>query len=403
MSTRVLHIFSPNFKQRFGGPIYNWGFYFSKWTDARVQHLVLDTETGQILEAKAAFNFELGENQQTTNRWGRLSWIFRLYRYIQRFRNDYDMIHFHLIWWGSLIMVLWAKRHHIPTIYESVLLGSDTPSGMREESFGRLKIWFLRRFTRILTISDGIAEDYLANGFSPVQIWTQMNCIDLDLFHPLAGDDEKVSMRIKFNLPEDALVCLFAGSLIKRKGLDLLIPAFIDVAERHPDIFLWLVGPQNQLENPTLDESFIDQLKQQIKAHQLEDHVRFEGLIRDRVDMAAAFQAADIFVFPSRKEGLPNVVLEAMACGLPVIVSDLPGLKNVIENGNNGIVVALEEINTLNKAIESIISNDENRVRLGVQARQYILNNHNFQGWQASMTEHYRTISHPLENGRTDG
>ena len=396
MTVRVLHIFAPNFRQRFGGPVFNWQLYFSKWDDPSIEHLVLDTEAGLILPAKEAFDFDISGPQKISGRWERWTWAIRLLRGLRRYRNRYDLIHFHLIWWGSLLAANWASRKNILTIYESVLLDSDTPGAIGKERLGKLKLHYLHKFSSILAISDGIAEDYLNYGFLPAQVHVQMNAIDTDLFKPLADTAARQDLRHFFDLPSDALVLLFTGSLIHRKGVDLLIEGFIEVAQDAPDLFLWLVGPKDQSENPSMDEAFVTSLKQKVAEAGLSDRVRFQGLIADRQRMAEAYQTADIYVFPSRTEGLPNVVLEAMACGLPVIVSDLPGLKNVIKPNDNGIVVPINDIQTLAKQIQYVAENPSHAQLIGEQAHRYIQGRHGFTAWKKEMSAYYHQLVHSV-------
>ena len=116
-------------------------------------------------------------------------------------------------------------------------------------------------------------------------------------------------------------------------------------------------------------------------------------MIAERETLAEAYQAADIFVFPSRNEGLPNVVLEAMSCGLPVIVSDLPGLKNVIESNENGVIFSLGDETQLVDCIKSLLHAEETAEKLGSKAREYILKKHTFKNWQTNMAELYRDLS----------
>ena len=392
MSIRVLHIFAPNFRQRFGGPVFNWQLYFFKWNDPSVEHLVLDTEKGLILPAQEAFDFDMTGAQKISGRWERWTWAIRLLRGLRIYRNRYDLLHFHLIWWGSLLAANWASGRNIRTIYESVLLDSDTPSAIGKEHFGRLKLHYLHKFSRILAISDGIAEDYLDNGFSYDQVHMQMNALDTDLFKPLADSAARNRLRHDFKLPSDAIVLLFTGSLIHRKGVDLLIKAFSEVAQKAPELFLWLVGPKDQSENPSMDEAFVTSLQQKVVEAGLADRVRFHGMIADRQTLAEAYQAADIFVFPSRKEGLPNVVLEAMACGLPVVVSDLPGLKNVIKPNNNGIVFPVGDSFQLAESMELLLHDPHLSEQVGFRAREYILTRHGFADWQTKITKLYQDL-----------
>lgn len=392
MTIRVLHIFAPNFRQRFGGPVFNWQLYFSKWDDPLVEHLVLDTEAGQIFPAKEAFDFDISGPQKISNRQERWTWAMRLLRGLRRHRGQYDLLHFHLIWWGSLLAANWANRKKIPTIYESVLLDSDTPGAISKENFGKLKLHYLHYFSSILAISDGIAEDYLNYGFLPAQVHMQMNAIDTDLFKPLADPVALHSLRHSFKLPSDSFVLLFTGSLIHRKGVDLLIEAFIEVAQKAPNLFLWLVGPKDQAENPSMDKAFVTSLKQKVAEAGLSDRVRFQGLIADRHTLAEAYQAADIFVFPSRKEGLPNVVLEAMACGLPIIASDLPGLKNVIKPNDNGIVVPIDDFKALAQQVQYVAENPGHAQLIGQNAHLYIQSRHGLSAWQKNITGYYHHL-----------
>ena len=389
MTLRVLHIFAPYFRQRFGGPIYNWGFYFPKWDHPEVEHFVLDTESGQVIGAREAFDFELSGDQRIVDQWERLAWLFRLGWYLHKYHQDYDLVHFHLLWWGSLLSAWWLNQRQVPTLYESVLLGSDTPGGIIEEKLGRVKVRLLQQFMGILAISDQIADDYVDYGFSPTRVYTNMNCLDTDLFHPPDCAQQKARLRAQFNLPVEAIVLLYVGSLIQRKGVDLLIEAFIAARRQNPRLHLWLVGPQNVHENPSMDEAFVEEIKKQVAEAGLDHEVTFSGLIPERDILAQVYQAADAFIFPSRKEGLPNVVLEAMASGLPVIVSDLPGLKNVVIPGKNGLVVPIGDSKGLHHAIESLIDGQINAEKLGHNARAYILAQHSFSAWETHMTHIY--------------
>lgn len=392
MTIRVLHIFAPNFRQRFGGPVFNWQLYFSKWDDPSIEHLVLDTEAGKYFPAKEAFDFDLTGPQRISNRWERWTWAVRLLRGLRKYADQYDIIHFHLIWWGSLLAANWASHRNIPTIFESVLLDSDTPGAIARERFGRIKLHYLHQFTSILTISDGIAEDYLKHGFFPTQVHMQMNTIDTDLFKPVSDTAARDEIRRGFNLPADSQILLFTGSLIHRKGVDLLIEAFIEAAQKDPNLFLWLVGPKDRSENPSMDEDFVTLLQKKIAGAGLADRVILHGMIADRKRLAEAYQAADVFVFPSRKEGLPNVVLEAMACGMPVIVSDLPGLKSVIKPEYNGVVVPIGEIEELEQAIEKLVVDRNYALKLGCHACAYIATLHGFGTWQNEMVLYFQKL-----------
>lgn len=389
---RVLHIFAPNYKHRFGGPIFDWKFAFSRWNDVTIKHLVLDSEQGKILPAREAFNFPISSRQYIAARSERFRWIFRLLSLLIKHRREYDILHLHVPWWGGLLMGVWADLRGIPALYQSVLLNEDTPGGLLKERFGRFQVWCLRRFKAILCIADTLANDYLDHGFTTRQVFTLMNPVDTGIFHPVNQPSEKITCRQKFGLNPEQKVLLFVGSLIQRKGVDVLVDAFIEAKKNDPSLHLMLAGACQLSENPSLDMSFIEAIKNRILSSGNSDSVTFLGLIQNREYLADLYRAADVFIFPSRNEGLGNVVLEAMASGLPVVVSRLPVLQSVLTDGENGLFVPLDDSAALAKTINSLWYDWEKIVTLGQHAAEYVRSHHHFDQWQDEMSGFYRRL-----------
>jgi len=392
MTVRVLHIFSPDYKHRFGGPIFDWKYAFSTWNNPEVAHLVLDHDEKQLIDGAEAFDFELSSSQLMASRVRRATWVFSLIHNLSRFRADYDLIHFHILWWGGLLSATWAKWHKIPTIYQSVLLNEDTPSGILTQPLGKIKLNLLKNISLIFPISEPLRQDYLAHDFSQGQVLTLMNSVNSDLFHPINHSQEKFILRDQFNLPRDAIIIIFTGSLIKRKGVDLLVSAFVQASQRIPTLHLLLVGPKDANENPSLDPDFVEQLKVLISLKGLSGKVTFWGFEKDRFNLSRLYQASDLFVFPSLNEGLPNVVLEAMASGLPVVVSDLPVLKDIIVHHANGYVVPLEDVEALTQVLIDVVRDPIKAKELGRNAREYVLSHHTFSEWQETLSGHYKRL-----------
>jgi len=392
MNIRILHIFTSNYKRRFGGPIFDWKFAFSKWDDPSVEHYVLDYDQKRPVRAMQAFSFEISSSQVMSSRIERILWIFSLLFYLRKFKREYDILHFHVLHWAGFLACTWAKRKKIPTIYQSVLQNSDTPSNVNNQRQGKLKGKLLQNFSAILAISHVLSEDYLQHGFSNDKVYTLMNSVETDVFYPVSSPDEKSKLRQKHNLPQDATILLFTGSIIHRKGVDILLKSFLDVSRYFPDLFLVLVGPNSKNENPSLDIGFINELNNLLADAAVDDRVKFTGLIKDREILAELNRAADIFVFPSRNEGLGNVVLEAMASGLPVIISDLPPLRNVIIDGINGKVVPIDDVEKLSQIIIQLLKDPYLSEKLKINARDYIENNHSFSEWQSRLVQIYNEV-----------
>ena len=167
----------------------------------------------------------------------------------------------------------------------------------------------------------------------------------------------------------DAKTCFLAVCrLVHQKGMDLLIAAYAEMPQAlRSEWPLCIVGdgPQRQA------------LEQQVEALQLVDAVLFMGF---QADPSPFLQRDAIFLLPSRFEGMPNALLEAMAAGLPVVVSDAsPGPLEVVRHGENGLVVAVENVKALTAAMRALVEDPSARYRLGASAQLTL----QFRDWRA--------------------
>ncbi|WIM98730.1 glycosyltransferase family 4 protein [Actinoplanes oblitus] len=152
-------------------------------------------------------------------------------------------------------------------------------------------------------------------------------------------------------------ILVAAGRLTRQKGFDLLVQAFEQVHERHPDWQLHIFGEGRQRR----------QLTDLIAERGLGDAVRLRGLSRT---LDAELAKASIFVLSSRKEGLPMVLLEAMSTGLPVVAFDCPtGPADVVDDGANGLLIPAEDVPGLAAGMIRLIESPAERETLGAAAR----------------------------------
>ncbi len=153
---------------------------------------------------------------------------------------------------------------------------------------------------------------------------------------------------------------LSVGSLTHQKAHDVLLDAFSRLAPSAPDWRLSIAG----------DGKLKEALRKQAESLGVHDRIEWHGWVWD---IHACYGSADIFVLPSRYEGMPNALLEAMSCGLPVIVSDAsPGPLEYVKHGVTGLVAPVDDAPALAAAIERLIHDPPLRRRLGVAARERV-------------------------------
>ena len=162
---------------------------------------------------------------------------------------------------------------------------------------------------------------------------------------------------------KDFLTFLFVGRLVGDKGINELVASFKRLHSNYPNIRLILVGPEEGNLDPLKADTLVE-----MKSHPNIDVVG----PKYGDDLLAYYAACDCLVFPSYREGFPNVVLEAGAMGLPSIVTDINGSNEIIEHNINGLIIPSKDEIALYDAMESMVVNVENRRRLAENARPII-------------------------------
>lgn len=168
--------------------------------------------------------------------------------------------------------------------------------------------WILKGASRILAVSSESADELAAIGVPRGKIVSHTTWVDLERFHPV----DRAAARLELGLPERAFVAVFVGRLKEVKGVRLLLEA----AALRPDLHVLFVGT-GDLEGEVA-----------AAAGRL-PNVHFAGY-RDNAGLASCYSAADVFVLPSAREGFPRTSAEALACGTPAILPDMPGIREVI-------------------------------------------------------------------------
>ncbi|MCM8796255.1 MAG: glycosyltransferase family 4 protein, partial [Candidatus Omnitrophica bacterium] len=185
------------------------------------------------------------------------------------------------------------------------------------------------------------------------------NGVDTKIFKPLEREatiSKKTAMGYK-----DKRIILYVGRLVQQKGLFFLLEAFKYICKKYLDTILLLVGI-----GPLLKE-----LIDYVDSTGVKEKVRFLGALDSPLDF---FQIADIFVLPSQQEGITVALLEAMACGLPCVVTEAS--RPIVQNKENGIIVPFANPEALSSAILEILNDSRLAYFLGKNARKLVVENY---------------------------
>jgi glycosyltransferase involved in cell wall biosynthesis len=299
-------------------------------------------------------------------RGGALQMAARILSYLIRYRRRYDLLHVHGAYWYAQAVILFSRIFRKKTIVKMSLSGDDDPISIRDRQlFGRLGFRILGMADRIISTSPELSESYRRSGLPADRLEEIPNGVDAQLFSPVS-DREKPKIRRGLGLPADGFIVTFTGRICHRKGLDILIKAWAEVSREFPQARLRLIGPNND----NLTDPYVRDLHDRIKELNLTDKVAFTGQVSN---MNEHLQASDVFAFPSRREGMPNAILEAMACGLTCVAMATSCVSGIITDGVNGLIFGAEDSHQLAQYLSQLIKEPAFRYKLGSEARQTIV------------------------------
>jgi glycosyltransferase involved in cell wall biosynthesis len=194
----------------------------------------------------------------------------------------------------------------------------------------------------------------------PAKIASVFNPIDIQIWKATG----KLTARQQLNIPVDAQVVVCHGRIaIRQKGLDILLDAWVQLGNERPDqpLLLLIIGT-----GPDVAE-----FRNLIAKKNAERIIWVDQYIHDKQTIMAYLSAADLYTLPSRHEGFPVAPIEAMACSLPVVATDAPGVADILIDGENsgGIIVPKENAKALAKAIGQVLDDATKRMKMAANAR----------------------------------
>jgi len=208
----------------------------------------------------------------------------------------------------------------------------------------------LQAAAHVFSVSDSLRRLAIELGATDARTEVVGNGVDTTRFHPL----NRADARSRYGLPEHAPVLISVGGLVERKGMHRVIDCLPALLERYPDLHYLVVGggsPEGDMR---------DQLAAQVARLKLAGRVHFLGALPPD-QLKWPLSAADVFVLSTRNEGWANVFLEAMACGLPVVSTDVGGNAEVVCREALGIIVPFDDASALRQALAVALGKSWNR------------------------------------------
>jgi glycosyltransferase involved in cell wall biosynthesis len=260
----------------------------------------------------------------------------------------------------GLTALLAAKMLNLQT---SGIYHTDFPQYVRiltEDSFlesvtWHYMHWFYGQLDTVFVNSEEYRQSWIKRGFDPAKLKIFPRGLDTELFNPNRRDPK--FFENKFGPENGQVRLLYVGRVSREKDLDLLANAYRKLRAEQLPVRLCVVGhgPYSQ----EFSESLPDAL--------------FTGYLTGE-ELAAAYASADIFVFPSTTDTFGNVIIEAQASGVPVVVSDSGGPKELVENNRTGVITKSHDPEDLAAAIRELVIDSQKRKRMGGAARESVLN-----------------------------
>jgi glycosyltransferase involved in cell wall biosynthesis len=237
----------------------------------------------------------------------------------------------------------WVAFHH-----------GYTATDRKTRAYNYLDRWSLPSADRVITVCQSFAKDLADAGVPAERISVQHNSIRVQ---PPASPEEVKALKRRFGIAENERVVLAVGRLSQEKGHLDLISAFARLRDAHPDLVAKLVIAGDGPERGRLEAA--------VNALGLSERVIFAGHINN---VRVFYAAADLLALPSHSEGSPNVLLEAMAAGVPIVATTVGGVPEIVEDSKSALLVSAGDPEALAAAIARLLTDKELARRLAADA-----------------------------------
>ena len=287
--------------------------------------------------------------------------------YFARMQHRFDIVNVHGFSRKSVLLHRLARllgKRFVLTLQTG---GHDEPGAAR--ALGPRAFRAYADADLVISVSPGLTRAYVDGGLPAAKVREIANAVNTDRFRP-ATDAERAELRVQLNLPRDRRLVLFVGYFSADKRPDALYDAWSRLDRSCAPSTLIFVGATESTYQE-VDPAIAASIRQRAAA---EGHTADIVFVPPTLAIHKYYRAADVYVLPSRREGLPIALLEAMASGLACVATRLEGsTASIIDHGVNGLLVDVADISGLTEALATVIANPHRARELGAAARARIM------------------------------
>ncbi|MDP1678829.1 MAG: glycosyltransferase, partial [Candidatus Nitrotoga sp.] len=265
-------------------------------------------------------------------------------------KHNFNIIDSHFAYPEGYAASLLGKWLRLP--FTITLRGTEARLA-RQSVFRKHMTSALQSAAKVFSVSDSLRQIALTLGVPESKTQVVGNGIDTTKFYAI----DKLAARTKLGLPANARVLVSVGGLVERKGFHRVIDCLPKLIQEFPTLLYLIVG------GPSPEGDMGAQLRAQVTQLGLNEHVVFTGPMKSEA-LKEPLSAADVFVLSTRNEGWANVFLEAMACGLPVITTDVGGNAEVVCHPKLGTIIPFDDQTALEKSLATALKQkwDRNKI-----------------------------------------
>lgn len=299
--------------------------------------------------------------------WSKVVAAVRMTAVMWRLRSRFSILHLHGFSQKSILLVVLALLMGKRIGIKLTSVGHDDPVAMRAR--GRVAYWCYSRAQVLFGVSPKFQALFEESGLPRDRFRLIPNGVDLERFTP-ASLETRRALRAEHGLPMEGVLVLFVGFFSREKCPDVLFDAWAQLAATGNDTSTLLFIGRTRSSYYEVDPRLAEDIRTRASRFGIESRLRFVESTRQ---IEQYHRAADIFVLPSVREGLPNALLEAMACGLACVATRLEGVTDrLITDGESGILVPPRDVTVLADALRQLMDQPERAMALGLRARHRI-------------------------------